>query len=209
MTRLLLIRHGETTWNAAGRIQGHKNSPLSELGIAQADTLRHRLRRVHPAAIYSSDLTRAVDTIRPTSDALQVPIVTREALREKSFGVWEGLTPIEVEERFPGQWPQYRSHADLNFPIPGGETWEEVYERVVGACRDIVASHGADETVIITGHGGSLRTIILHALAAPMHSLFHLSLDNASVSCLDFKDPDHGRVAYLNDTIHLEALAAV
>lgn len=203
MTRLLLVRHGETTWNAEGRIQGHMNSDLSPLGRAQAEVLKHRLKRIHPAAIYSSDLSRAMETIRPTAELLGVPVVPRTDLREKCFGEWEGLSPADVEERYPGEWSRYRSHFNLDYEIPGGETWDEVRIRVETACRYILQQHDAGDTVIITGHGGSLRPIILYALRAPMSCLYHMSVDNAGVTCLDFKSTDEGRVVYLNDTLHL------
>jgi len=205
VTRLILVRHGETMWNAEGRIQGHKNSPLSPLGNEQALAVRSRLKGIKAAAIYSSDLTRTQETIRPFAEFSNLPITTRFDLREKCFGEWEGMTPADVEEKFPGEWARFRSHYDLDFHIPGGETWHDVQARIVGACRDILSRHEPDDTVIVVGHGGSLRPIVLHAMSAPLPCVFHLSLDNAGITRLDFKNPDSGRVIYLNDTSYLEA----
>ena len=206
MTRLILVRHGETTWNAEGRIQGHLNSPLSPLGYEQALAVRSRLKGVGAAAIYTSDLARTQETIRPLAELLNVPVSPRFDLREKCYGEWEGMTPAEVESAFPGEWTRFRSRPDLDFHIPGGETWHDVQIRVVAACREILSRHEPGDTMIVVGHGGSLRPFVLYALAAPLSCVFHISLDNAGITRLDFKNPDSGRVIYLNDTAHLEAL---
>ena len=208
MTKILVVRHGESTWNAQRRIQGHRDSPLSPLGMQQAGAIRDRLRATPISAIYSSDLSRAVATISPLASALGLTVQKREALREKSYGRWEGLTPEEVDEQYPGEWERYQRcrESDPHFVIPGGETWEDVRDRTSTALLDIVALHGPNDIVVIATHGGTLRTMILYALGAPLASLFHMSVNNAGISRIDFKGGRTARVVFFNDTSHLEGV---
>lgn len=208
MTHLLLVRHGETEWNAARRIQGHSNSALSPLGRRQADAVAQRLAQTRIDAIYSSDLDRALDTAAPFACRLGLTVQPVPALREKSYGDWEGMTEAEIIAAFPDGWHRYHVQQELNYPIPGGETWEQVQTRVLGALLKILAEHpGPDETVAIVGHGASLRPVILDALDAPLPTLLRLRLDNASLTRLEYRLERGGRVIFLNDTAHLEGLA--
>jgi alpha-ribazole phosphatase len=206
VTHVLLIRHGETEWNATKRIQGHSNTPLNDLGRKQARALAGRLKNKAIAAIYSSDLDRAKETIAPTAAALGMEIQTDVRLREKSFGDWEGLSLDEVAEKYPELWQMYHTDHDLKTPIPNGETWEQVQARVLDCLKDILAKHSLDETVIVVSHGGSVRPIIMYALNAPLTSIIRVSVDNAGITHLEFRTSSTGRVHTLNDTAHLEGL---
>lgn len=204
MTHLLLIRHGETEWNAARRIQGHSNSALSPLGRRQAEAIAERLAKTRIDALYSSDLERALTTAAPLAARLGLTVRPLAALREKGYGDWEGLTEAEVIAASPDGWHRYHVQRELDYPIPGGETWGQVQTRIVGALRQILAAHpGPDETVVIVGHGASLRPAILDALDAPLATLLRLRLDNASLTRLEYQPERGGRVVFLNDTSHL------
>jgi broad specificity phosphatase PhoE len=206
LTRILLVRHGETAWNAEGRVQGRTDTPLSDKGRAQAASLAERLKSVTLAAVYSSDLSRA----RETAETLaaphgSLPVLPDARLRERGYGDWEGLTLTEIAARYPKEWDQYHYQRLLDAPVPDGEAWEQVIARFLPALRQIVQDHsGPDETVLLVGHGGSLRAAILDALAAPLPVLVRLRLDNASLSRLDYTKSNYGRVIFLNDTSHLE-----
>lgn len=205
MTRILLVRHGETEWNAAGRVQGWTDSRLNARGGVQAARLAERLAHTPLAAIYASDLSRAQDTAQALAAPHGLPIFPHPDLRERCYGEWEGLTLQELEARYPEFWGRYHHQRDLNVPIPGGETWEEVCARLVPVLHRIIADHsGAEETVAIVGHGGSLRAAVLDALAAPLPVLLRLRLDNASLTRLDYPSPSQGRLVFLNDTSHLD-----
>ncbi len=208
MTHLLLARHGETEWNAIRRVQGWTDIPLSVRGLAQADALANRLARTPLAAVYASDLSRAVQTAAPAAARHSLDVQTLSGLREKGFGDWEGLTQSELEIDYPELWHRYHVERDMEARIPGGERWPEVQARMVAALRQILAAHpGPDETVLVVGHGGSARILILEALGATLPTLLHLHLDNAGLTRLDFKTATEGRVMLLNDTSHLEGLA--
>lgn len=208
MTHLLLIRHGETEWNAAGRIQGHSNSALSPLGRRQAEAVAARLSQTPIGAIYSSDLSRALDTAAPLAAPHDLTVRPVPGLREKGYGDWEGMTEAEVIATSPDGWHRYHVRREINYPIPGGETWEDVRTRIVAVLHKILADHrGPDETVALVGHGASLRPAVLDALDAPLETLLRLRLDNASLTRLEYQPERGGRVIFLNDTSHLAGLA--
>ena len=141
MTTLLLVRHGETDWNAAGRLQGHTDRPLNEYGRRQAKELAARLAGEGADAIYASDLVRARETAEILGERLGLPVVVDADLREKNWGTWEGLTGDE------------RVHVEYV-----GESTEEHRDRVMGAIRRIAERH-PDQRVVVVTHGGSLRRI--------------------------------------------------
>ena len=141
MTTLLLVRHGETDWNAEGRLQGHTDRPLNDYGRTQAKALADRLAGEGADAIYTSDLVRAKATAEIIGERLGLTVVVDPDLREKDWGTWEGLTGDE------------RVHVEFE-----GESTEDHRDRVMGAVRRIVARHPAQRVVVVT-HGGSLRRI--------------------------------------------------
>lgn len=204
MTRILLARHGETEWNTVRRVQGWTDIPLSERGRAQAEALAERLSHVPLSAVYSSDLSRAAQTAAPTAERQGLRVQTLPELREKGFGDWEGLTQADLEREYPALWQRYHVERDLDAIVPGGETWPEVQVRLSAVLRRILSDHPEpDEAVLLVGHGGSGRVLILEALQAPLPTLLRLHLDNASLSRLDFRSGGDSRVVFLNDTSHL------
>jgi broad specificity phosphatase PhoE len=209
MTRLLLTRHGETEWNVIGRVQGWTDTKLNAVGEAQAAALAERLRDTPIAALYSSDSSRAVQTAQPTAERHSLTVQRLPELREKSFGVWEGLTQDDLERDYADLWHRYHILHELDSVIPGGETYTQVLDRMREALCQILDAHpGADETVLVVSHGGSARAFILFALQAPLSTLQRLHLDNTSLSRLDFRSVADGRVIFLNDTSHLTGDAA-
>ena len=141
MTTLLLVRHGETDWNAAGRLQGQTDRPLNDLGRRQAARLADELEGDGIDAVYASDLARARETAEIVADRLGLPVRLEPGLRERDWGTWEGLTASE------------RAVVELE-----GETTEAHRERVLAALRGICAAH-PHETVLVVTHGGSLRRV--------------------------------------------------
>jgi broad specificity phosphatase PhoE len=146
MTTLLLVRHGETDWNAEGRLQGHTDRPLNDYGRRQARALADRLVGDDIVAVYSSDLSRAHETAEIIGERLGLPVVTDPDLRERNWGNWEGLTGAE------------RDRVDNV-----GEPREEHTERVLRAVQRIADAH-PDERVVVVTHGGSLRRVQVAAL---------------------------------------------
>jgi broad specificity phosphatase PhoE len=146
VTTLLLVRHGETDWNAVGRLQGHTDRPLSDFGRRQAQQLAERLDDEELEAIYSSDLARARETAALVGERLGLPVVLDPDLREKDWGTWEGLTSVERDR--------------VEFV---GESTQAHQERILGALRRIAEVH-PDGRVLVVTHGGSMRRVQSAAL---------------------------------------------
>ena len=158
MTQLLLIRHGETDWNSAGRWQGHSDTPLNEEGRRQASALAELLDGAD--VVYSSDLARAKETAEILAARLTLPVRLDARLRERSFGSWEGLTSVEIEERFPDDHRRWQ--AGEGFGATDAEPFEVFAARIRGFLEDVLGRHDG-ETVLVVAHGGSIR--VIHALA--------------------------------------------
>jgi broad specificity phosphatase PhoE len=150
VTELLLIRHGETDWNAEGRLQGHTDRPLNDHGRRQAQRLADELAGEELEAIYSSDLARARETAEIVGERLGLPVVLDPDLREKNWGTWEGLTPVE------------RDTVELV-----GESTEEHAARTLGALRRIAERHPEGRVLVVT-HGGSLRRVQVEVLGVAL-----------------------------------------
>jgi broad specificity phosphatase PhoE len=142
VTTLLLVRHGETDWNADGRLQGHTDRPLSDHGRRQAQKLAEELEGEEIEAIYSSDLARARETAEIVGRRIGLPVELDPDLREKDWGTWEGLTSIERDR--------------VEFV---GESTEAHQERILGALGRISKRHPGDGRVLVVTHGGSMRRV--------------------------------------------------
>ena len=169
MTEILLIRHGETLWNQQGRMQGQNDSPLTALGLNQARQLGRRLKNVSFAALYSSDLGRAHQTARCIADDTGHEVIAEPGLRERHFGVFEGLTHTEIKLRHPDEHVRFATR-DPDYAMPGGESTAQFRDRCV-ACLDSIARRHAGETLVVVTHGLVLdvlyRTACRMALDAP------------------------------------------
>jgi broad specificity phosphatase PhoE len=200
MLTLFLIRHGETSWNADGRFQGHRNTPLSEHGLAQAHQLAQALAPVRFDALYTSDLARAALTADAIATIQGLTPVHDLRLREAFFGEWEGLTLPEVTERWPEVIAAWREDSLRTRP-PGGETLEQVQQRVAALVDEVIAQYTAG-TVAMVGHGGSVRAVIATALGADLSIFRRLRLDNCSISLVTVRD-GHMALTRMNDICHL------
>ena len=200
-TALLLIRHGETAWNAEHRIQGHLDIPLSATGIRQAASLGRRLAAEAITAIYSSELARAWLTAVPFAARLGLDIIPDSRLRERSFGVFEGLTADEIAARHPEGFRLWRMR-DPAWAMDEGESGQQLIDRVLSALHDIASRHHG-ETVAVVTHGGVLDVAYRAARGlswdAPREHLMlnasinHLSAQGSplALSILDWGDVAH------------------
>ncbi|MFD4190926.1 histidine phosphatase family protein [Amycolatopsis thermoflava] len=164
--RLVLWRHGETDYNAAGRMQGHLDSALTEVGWNQARFAAPALARFQPDLVISSDLHRAMDTATVLTEAIGVPLRIDKRLRETHLGEWQGLTGAEVDEGWPGDRAIWR--VDATWAPPGGESRVEVAERASEVVSDLLASEDPGETVLLAAHGGLITALTGKLLALPV-----------------------------------------
>jgi probable phosphoglycerate mutase len=186
-TRLLVIRHGETAWNAEHRIQGHLDIPLSAAGLHQAGRLAERLAEESIAAIYSSELARAWLTAAPLAARHGLDIIAEPRLRERSFGVFEGLTLEEISTQHPEGFGRWRQR-NPDWAIEGGESGRQLIDRVLQAVHDIVTRHSR-QTVALVTHGGVLDVIYRVARGLSWDAPREHQMLNASINRLDAVAP--------------------
>lgn len=202
-TTLLLIRHGETAWNAEHRIQGRLDVPLSTTGVWQAGRLAERLAGEPIDAVVSSDLARARMTAAPVAEAHGLRMVAEPRLRERVFGIFEGKTLDEIAARHPEEFAAWRAR-DVEWRMPGGESGTEFIARVLEAVREVAASH-VGRTVAVVTHGGVLDVVYRNARAlawdAPRE---HLML-NAGINRLQARSaPLRLQIVGWADVAHLD-----
>ena len=185
MSEILLLRHGETLWNIEGRIQGHRDSPLSAEGLAQAEALARRLAGERPDVLYTSDLGRARQTMEPLARATGLTPRVDPALRERCYGAFEGRTWPEIERDFPQQHAAHLS-GDPAVKAEGGESMQEFHDRAVGALMRI-AEHSADDKVVIVAHGGVLGMLYRHIMNIPLQAPRNYAMPNASINRFTYR----------------------
>lgn len=222
MKRCYLVRHAQTDWNSENRLQGHSDLPLSLVGQEQARRLGVWFASRHLAGIFTSALRRSQQTAQlivaglpaaPGADgsgAAQAgnghgldPIVEPD-LAEMHLGVWEGLTPEEIDARFAGAYQQWRLRPS-SVVIPGGEPLEAFRERVRRTLGRVVARLVDGECVVVS-HGGVIAAVLADLLGADYDALLRrLRLDNAGVTAVEFGTA-FPHVLWINSTLHLESL---
>ena len=166
MTTLLLARHGESDWNAQKRWQGHADRPLTRRGRGQATALAERLDAFPLAAIYSSDLLRARETAAAVARRRGLEISCRDDLREVDVGSWSGRSRDELEAAAPEEVARW---LDGDKGWEGGESYEQMADRVVAAVTEIAAAHPGEHVLVVT-HGGCVRAVHAHALGLTFHA---------------------------------------
>jgi 2,3-bisphosphoglycerate-dependent phosphoglycerate mutase len=179
---LHLVRHGETPWNAEGRIQGQTpDVPLTARGRAQAQAVADALGEYPIGALIASDLLRAIETAEPLAARLALPIDTNPALREKNFGVLEGLREGDMNPQLRAMLDDQWHDPDL--AIDGGESNRQVYDRVAGYFDALLSAPPAGEIALIA-HGGSVRFALLYLQGRPVEDLTWTEVDNGSIHTL-------------------------
>lgn len=201
MTRLYIVRHGETLWNADSRIQGHTDIELTENGIQQAKLVARRLSSEKIDAIYSSDLKRAFVTGESINEFHGLTINSTELLREAFLGDWQGLTMAEVAEKYQKEHSDYLKDSIANRP-PNAEKLEEVIARCNKFLSDLLANH-AGQNIAVTTHGGAIRGILAAAFEMGPELYRRVRLDNGGLTIIDFDRNNNPLLVALNDTCHL------
>lgn len=200
MTKVILVRHGQTLWNHEMKYQGHTDIALTEEGIRQAELVAVRLADEPITAVYASDLSRAFVTAEHIAAKHGLIVASVPALREICFGDWEGLTYDGIDERWPGLLEKLYSFAD-EVEIPGGESFPIVKERAYAAVCELVNKHPG-ETIAIVSHGGTIRSIICAVLNLHLNQVWSLKQDNTAVNILEYYE-DRVMLELFNDSCHL------
>ena len=208
VTRLYLVRHGQSAGNVEGRFGGHSPTPLSALGKKQAQMTARALAKERIKAIYSSDLLRAVQTAEPLAKILNLKINATEVFRERHVGVLEGLTFDEARKEFPNDYYALVNRK-LNHVITKGESYSQLLERTTEVLHEILERHQG-ERIAIFSHTGTICFLTLYILGA-IHSKTEttpwLVTSNCGINRFEFRGRNNVRVLAINDTRHLSQIS--
>jgi len=196
-----MVRHGETAWNAEGRVQGQTDVPLSAVGEAQARAVGAALAGERFAALYASDLARVRQTAAPAAAALGLEPRLDARLRERHYGKFETLTYAEARERLPGDYARFRDK-DPEYDFGHGERLREFQARALACVADIAARH-AGEAVLVFTHGGVLEMVYRHALGRGLSDARDFEIPNAALNWIE-AGPQGWRVREWARVAHLE-----
>jgi len=205
--RLIIVRHGESAWNALGRYQGQHDAPLSSLGMRQADALAERLRREPIDRIFTSPLQRAAKTAAAIARYHpNVPLEQLPALMEINHGDWEGLLTEVVRDRFGDglrEWHEHPTRAQM----PNGESFSNILKRVLD-CKEDLSQRFAERNILISTHDVVVKILVADALGMNMDRINRIWVTNASISVIEYSD-DLPYLVSLSEACHLGRLESV
>ncbi|MBI4216814.1 MAG: histidine phosphatase family protein [Chloroflexi bacterium] len=199
LTRLYLLRHGESRWNQEGRYQGRLDPELSPLGRRQGRALARHLRGLPLEALYSSPQRRAWDTAALVARGRALTPQSLEELRELDHGEWNGKLWTEAQAAYPELWAQWLAHPE-RVTMPGGESLEEVRRRTRRVLK-LVRERHPREHVALCSHNAVLKVVALDLLGLPLSHFWRLDLDSGSQTAFELRP--RPRLLLLNDTCHL------
>lgn len=204
-TTILLIRHGQTDWNAEGRWQGHEDIPLNQAGRQQALLLARRLKSWPLNAIYCSDLRRTSETAAIIAGESGLRPVSDVQWRERDLGHFAGLTQEEIQQQYPEAWARFQ---EGEIAMPGAEGSRELQSRAATAFELLLQQHNG-ETIAVVSHGGTIGALIAHVLGVPFARPARFRVGgNTGLSIVTVREGRPPVLERLNDIAHLEAAGA-
>ena len=181
--RLCLVRHGETAWNAAGRVQGQLDIPLSESGLAQARCIAAALPEGRFSALYTSDLGRVRQTAQPVAAKLALEMRLEPRLRERHYGIFQGLTYAEAKATLADDYARFKAK-DPDYGLRSGETLRSFFSRAIQCIDEIARRHDGEEVLIFT-HGGVLEMAYRRATGCGLSTPRDFELPNAAFNWIE------------------------
>jgi probable phosphoglycerate mutase len=201
-TRLCIVRHGETAWNAEHRVQGQLDVPLNAIGQAQAQAAAKILSQEKFDAIYSSDLTRARQTADPVASFHAMEILLDKDLRERHYGIFERLTYAEVKVRYPEDYARFDAR-DPEYAFRTGESLKDFSARSIAVISRLAQAH-PDQSIVVFTHGGVLDMLYRHITGFPLSAERKFGIPNAGLNRIEMT-PAGWQIRIWADTAHLES----
>lgn len=199
-TRVLVVRHGETTWGAVGRFAGREDVPLTGRGRRQASSVAEKIRNLRPGIVLTSPLQRCRLTARSIGRRSGAPVLVHETLLDGLLGEWTGLRPTEIEAGWPQEFSIWRSDPDA--APPGGESFNQIRDRVAPLLAEVVRLYRGHTVVLVT-HAAVTKMILTIALDVPSDAAYRFRIDTASLSGFTIDDDGAMVVWAVNETGHL------
>jgi len=195
-TRIYLIRHGQVAGFDQPRYNGQTDVALTDYGVEQYHLIKERLADSRISACYTSDLTRCTTGAGIICQALGIEPTPRRDLREVNIGIWEGLAWQEIQSTWPDDW-QARQADLVNYRVPEGENLVDVNARVMPVIDEVLAHHKGEE-VLVVGHGGVNRIVLLNAIGAPLAGMFNIEQNYGCLNVIDYYADGRATVKLLN-----------
>ncbi len=201
MTRIILVRHGQTIWNQVDRFRGHADVPMDETGLAQALVTSVCIAaQWQPGVVYAGPLSCTIKTAEAIAQPFKLLVQMEEDLIDVDCGKWQGLTPDEVRQGWPVEFENYL-HAPAAFRFPGGEGLEDARLRLTKCEEDLSGRH-PNQTIVLVSHTASNRLIILSALGLDTRGFWKMRQEPCAINVLE-GDPGHFALVTMNETGHL------
>lgn len=201
MSKIYLVRHGETEWNREGRSQGCSNDiPLSEIGMLQADAIGNRLKDESIDLFFSSILTRAYQTAKAIAVHHKKEVRMEKEFVEISFGDWEGLKIDEIKEKYIDVYKIWRDTPHIA-KVPGAESLLEIRERSMPKLLEILNSN-RDKNILVVSHGITIKVLIASMMGIDLANLHKIRQDNTALNIFEY-DGNNFYTHLINDTCHL------
>jgi broad specificity phosphatase PhoE len=201
MTRIVLVRHGQTEWNREEPFRGRADVPLNETGLAQAEVTGRRITAEwKPVAVYSSPLSRAVKTAEAIAKHVDLSVQVHPGLADIDYGQWQGFTPDEARERWPKMIDTWYNTPQTAH-IPDGETLDELRDRGLGAVNELAVRHEG-QTIVLVGHTVINRIILLGVLGLGNENFWRIKQDTCAINIFELEGGVFTIIS-VNDTCHL------
>jgi broad specificity phosphatase PhoE len=204
MTKLYLIRHGQTEWNKKLTFRGRIDIPLNEQGRREAEAIAEALKDKSIDAIYASPLRRSMETAQPTAEFFHLETVPVQGLIDINYGDWEGLTFSEVKERYKDHYEQWEKRPDL-VRFPNGETLDEVTERSFAAFKGIIVENPG-KSILMVPHRVINKVLLCALLGLGNSHFWEIKQDTGCINLIEYSD-DRFVLSLMNDTCHLKGIA--
>lgn len=199
--KLYIIRHGQTMWNTQRRLQGWKNSDLTEKGISDAENLAKSLEAIDFDYIYSSSQKRAIDTANIIKNDRKIDIIQLEGLKEIGFGKWEGMEMQDLQNKYKEEFHTYLNRPHLYKPVEGAESFKEIYRRVQSALETILKNKG--DNILIVSHGVTIKVLTSIIKEIPLEEIYKIQINRGTA--LNICQVEEGKVEFIleGDTSHM------
>jgi len=203
MTKIYIVRHGETQWNKEEVFRGRKDLPLNKTGKQQAENVGFYFSHVSINRILSSPLKRARQTAEAISNTTGTSVVTMDEFTDMNFGIWEGLSLSRVENDFPEDFSHWKRSPE-KLQIEGGETLAMVRARISAGLVNIASGYG--DAIVIVTHRVICKILVLHALEIGDEHFWDMKFDPGSITLLEYNN-ERNTLIFSNDTCHLDSHA--
>jgi broad specificity phosphatase PhoE len=203
-TTIYIVRHGQTEWNVEHRLQGHQDSPLTELGVQQAEWLGESIQNERIDVIYTSSSPRASRTAEIIRGARQIEIIENDRLKELNLGIWEGKRQEEVKQLYPEQF-QYFWEDPEKFAVEGSETFQEVAKRAVEQLLELIRLYRNKSMLIVT-HTVVVKLLMAYFEERAMEKLWDLPYIHPTCLCKIEMEEDEVKIVLHGDISHMKEL---